>query len=44
MDLRIETSGFELGRLVAIDLLAFPYFAWANRGPSEMAVWMDESP
>ena len=23
-----------------IDLLAVPYFAWANRGPGEMAVWL----
>jgi DUF1680 family protein len=21
-------------------LLAIPYFAWANRGPGEMAVWL----
>jgi hypothetical protein len=24
----------------AIELLAVPYFAWANRGPGEMAVWL----
>lgn len=24
-------------------LLAVPYFAWANRGPGEMAVWLDAS-
>jgi hypothetical protein len=23
-----------------IDLLAVPYFAWANRGPGEMRVWL----
>ena len=28
----------------AIDLLAVPYFAWANRDPGEMAVWMSELP
>jgi DUF1680 family protein len=22
------------------ELLAVPYFAWANRGPGEMAVWL----
>jgi DUF1680 family protein len=24
----------------AIDLRLIPYFAWGNRGPSEMTVWM----
>ena len=24
----------------AFELLAVPYFAWANRGPGEMAVWL----
>jgi DUF1680 family protein len=27
----------------SIPLLAVPYFAWANRGPGEMAVWLPES-
>ena len=26
-----------------VDLQAVPYFAWANRGPSEMRVWVPES-
>lgn len=25
-------------------LLAIPYFAWSNRGPGEMAVWMSSDP
>lgn len=24
----------------AFELIAVPYFAWANRGPGEMAVWL----
>jgi DUF1680 family protein len=24
----------------AHDFMAVPYFAWANRGPGEMAVWL----
>jgi DUF1680 family protein len=23
-----------------LEVLAVPYFAWANRGPGEMAVWL----
>jgi len=26
-----------------VELLAVPYFAWANRGPGEMAVWLPTS-
>lgn len=28
----------------AVPLRAIPYYAWANRGPTEMAVWLAESP
>lgn len=27
-----------------VDLLWIPYYAWQNRGPSEMAVWLPQSP
>jgi len=37
-------GGVTVVRGSAIDLLAVPYFAWANRGPGEMAVWLSESP
>jgi DUF1680 family protein len=28
----------------AVDLMAIPYYAWAHRGPSQMAVWLARKP
>jgi DUF1680 family protein len=30
------------GGAVGVDLVAVPYFAWANRGGSDMRVWLPE--
>jgi DUF1680 family protein len=32
------------GNLKPIKITAIPYFAWANRGPSEMTVWIPQAP
>jgi len=26
------------------NFIAIPYYAWAHRGPGEMAVWLTKSP
>jgi len=31
------------GKLKPIKITAIPYFAWANRGPSEMTVWIPQA-
>jgi len=41
--LRREDNGGEL-KQQAHQMVAIPYFAWANRGPGEMAVWMPTDP
>ena len=28
----------------AVELTAIPFFAWANRGPSDMTVWVQQIP
>jgi hypothetical protein len=30
--------------LKLVEIKAIPYFAWANRGPSEMTVWIPQAP
>jgi DUF1680 family protein len=30
-------------RWAPVNLLGIPYFAWANRGPTPMAVWLARS-
>jgi DUF1680 family protein len=35
----LDADGKIIGRR-AQDLMAIPYFVWANRGPNEMAVWL----
>jgi len=35
----LDTDGKIIGRRPH-DLMAVPYFGWANRGPNEMAVWL----
>ena len=32
----------ELGDLQRVSFMAVPYFAWANRNPGEMLVWVRE--
>ena len=37
-------GGSRDGQARDTELLAIPYFAWANRGPSDMRVWIPEHP
>ena len=32
------------GGATPVELRAVPYFAWANRGPTDMRVWVPEHP
>ena len=41
--LQQENNGRELTQRPR-QMVAIPYFAWANRGPGEMAVWMSTEP
>ena len=41
--LRREDEGSELKQQTH-QIVAIPYFAWSNRGPGEMAVWMPTEP
>ena len=41
--LRREDDGGEL-KQQAHHMVAIPYFAWSNRGPGEMAVWLSTEP
>jgi DUF1680 family protein len=38
-----DAAGADAPRADAIELTAIPYLAWANRGPSEMRVWIREA-
>jgi hypothetical protein len=42
-ELRYDEGGSVLHQKVQ-DAIAIPYFAWANRGPGEMAVWIPYDP
>ena len=39
----VRASGFDAAGH-ARTLTAVPYYAWANRGPGEMAVWLKQAP
>lgn len=45
LDATTDKSGRKLLPVIQeYEFIAIPYYAWANRGPSEMAVWMKRLP
>jgi hypothetical protein len=36
----VQGAAGKAARAKELDFLAIPYFAWANRGTGEMAVWL----
>jgi hypothetical protein len=36
-------DGLEIVDLTPVEFKAIPYYAWAHRGPGEMAVWLSRN-